>query len=157
MYVTVSTYTNLALTRGSTGSSPMFFGLMFIHGQSDTDTYNRFFSRLTSKLQDMDFHQLRLGLDDEYAMRKSLSFCFRGAALLACTRHLQQNTESCSGELAGVTSSLKHRFMHAVFGDRGLASCTDVAQFDCTVDRLRDGLLTEVPDHVQSYFNNRCV
>jgi len=60
-------------------------------------------------------------------------------------------------ELAGVTSSLKPRFMHAVFGDRGLASCIDVAQFDCTVDRLRDGLLTEVPDHVRSYFNNRCV
>ena len=128
MYVTVSTYTNQALNRGSTGSSPVFFGPMFIHGHSDTDTFNIFFGRLASKLQDLDFRQLRLGLEDEYAMRKSLAFCFRGAALLACTRHLKQNTESCGGDLAGLSASLKQRFVNAVFGDTGLTSCADVAE-----------------------------
>ena len=50
MYVTVSTYTNQALNRGSTGSSPVFFGPMFIHGHSDTDTFNTFSGRLASKI-----------------------------------------------------------------------------------------------------------
>jgi len=157
MYVTVSTYTNQALNRGSTGSSPVFFGPMFIHGHSDTDTFNIFFGRLASKLQDLDFRQLRLGLEDEYAMRKSLAFCFRGAALLACTRHLKQNSESCGGDLAGLSASLKQRFVNAVFGDTGLTSCADVAEFECAVDRLRAGLQSDVPEQLRTYFNNRCI
>ena len=52
MYVTVSTYRNLAINRASSGKSPAFFGPLFIHGRSDADTYNKFFARLASKLQD---------------------------------------------------------------------------------------------------------
>ena len=69
-------YRNQALNTATTGSSPAFFGPMFTHGQSDTDTYNYFFGRLASKLQVMEFQQLRLGLDGEFAMRKSLAFAF---------------------------------------------------------------------------------
>ena len=86
---------------------------MFIHGQSDIDTYNYFFGRLVSKLQDMDFQQLRLGLDDEFAMRKSLAFSFRGAALLACTQHLKRNTEHCARESTGLSSLVDTRYVDA--------------------------------------------
>ena len=58
MYVTVSTYYNLAIHRASSGNSPAFFAPLFIHGQSDADTYNKFFARLASKFQDNDFSQL---------------------------------------------------------------------------------------------------
>jgi len=75
-YVMVSMYHNLAINRASSGKSPAFFGPLFIHGRSDADTYNKFFARLASKFQDNDFSQLRLGIDDEYAMRKSLRFCW---------------------------------------------------------------------------------
>ena len=155
MYVTVSTYMNQALSRSSTGSSPHFFGPIFIHGQSDTDTYNYFFGRLASRLQDMDFHQLRLGLDDEFAMRKSLAFCFRGAALLACTQHLKRNTEHCVRETAGLSSSDRNRFVYAIFGDAGLTSCRDVASFDAAVARFRCSHLTDAPEQLRDYFNNR--
>jgi len=155
MYVTVSTYRNQALNRPTSGSSPNFFGPMFIHGQSDTDTYNYFFGRIASKLQDMDFQQLRLGLDDEFAMRKSLAFCFRGAALLACNQHLQRNTEHCARDSVGLSSTQRHHFVHAIFGDAGLTSCSDVASFDLAVDRFRSRVLADAPDQLREYFNNR--
>lgn len=157
MYVTVSTYQNLALNRSATGNTPAFFGPMFIHGKSDADTYNKFFSRLASKLQDMDFHQLRLGLDDEYAMRKSLKFCFSGASLLACSRHLKTNTQHCAVE-AGVSPALRSDVLNSLFGDEGLVSCGDVAQFECAVDRLHTKLLTlQMPDKLRTYVSNRIV
>ena len=105
MYVTVSTYQNLELNRSATGNTPAFFGPMFIHRKSDANTYIKFFLCLASKLQDMDFHQLQLRLDDEYAMRKSLKFCFSGTSLLACSHHLKTNTQHCAVE-AGVTPAL---------------------------------------------------
>ena len=76
---------------------------------------------------------------------------------MACTRHLKQNTESCGGDLAGLSASLKQRFVNAVFGDTGLTSCADVAEFECAVDRLRAGLLSDVPEQLRTYFNNRCI
>ena len=55
MYVTVTTYQNLALNRVTSGRSPTFIGPMFVHGQSDVSTYNYFFSQLASRLQEMNF------------------------------------------------------------------------------------------------------
>ena len=54
MYVTATTYQNLALNRVTPGRSPMFIGPMFVHGQSDVVTYY-FFSQLASCLQEMNF------------------------------------------------------------------------------------------------------
>ena len=72
MYDTVSTYQNLTLNHCHTGNEPVFFRLMFIHDQSDTETYDKFFSSLTSCMQTMNFHELRLGSDDQYAMCKAV-------------------------------------------------------------------------------------
>jgi len=155
MYVTVRTYRHQALNRPTTGSSPNFFEPMFIHRQSDTDTYSYFLGSITSKFQDMDFQQLHLGLDDEFATRKSLAFCFRGAALLDCTQHLQRNTEHSARDSVGLSSSQSHHFVHAIFGDAGLTSCSDVASFDSAVDRFRSSLLADAPDQLREYFNNR--
>jgi len=130
---------------------------MFIHRQSDTDTYNYFFGRLASKLQDMDFQQLCLRLDDEFAMRKSLAFSFGGAALLACTQYLKRNTEHYARESMGLSSSQRNHFVHTIFGDAGLTSWSDVASLDAAVDRFRSGLLADVPDQLRQYFNRESV
>ena len=122
---------------------------MFIHRQSDTDTYNYFFGRLASKLQDMDFQQLCLRLDDEFAMRKSLAFSFGGAALLACTQHLKSNTEHYARESTGLSSSQRNHC------DAGLTSWSDVASFDAAVNPFRSGLLADIPNQVRQYINNR--
>ena len=89
VHVTVLNYVNPVLRRVSTGDSPIFVGPVFLHGTSDFLTFNTFFSLIASNLQDCDFNQLRLGGDDEQAMRKAMAFSFKGAALLHCTRHLK--------------------------------------------------------------------
>jgi len=155
MYVTVSTYRNLAINRASSGNSPAFFGPLFIHGRSDADTYNKFFARLASKYQESDFTQLRLGIDDEYAMRKSLRFCFSGASLLACSRHLKTNLLHAATETGGLTPALRSEFVNAIFGDGGLVTCADVPSFECAVDRLRAGLLSQIPNSLRTYFEGR--
>jgi len=103
----------------------------------------------------MDFQQLHLGLGDEFAMRKSLDFCFRSAALLACTQHLKQNTEHCARESAGLSASQRNHFVYTIFGDAGLTSCSDVTSFDSATDRFRSGLLDDASDPLRDYFNNR--
>jgi len=55
MYMTVTTYQNLALNRVTSGRSPTFIGPMSVHGQSDVATYNYFLSQLRSRLQEMNF------------------------------------------------------------------------------------------------------
>jgi len=55
LYVTISTYQHMALTRPRTGRSSTFIGPMFVHGRSDVDTYSYFFCRLASRLQEMNF------------------------------------------------------------------------------------------------------
>jgi len=74
---------------------------MFIHGQFDSDMYNYFLGLLASKLQDMDFQQLRLGINNEFVTKKSLAFCLEGTALLACTQPLKWNMDHCTRESAG--------------------------------------------------------
>ena len=59
LYVTVSTYQNLALNRATSGRSPTFIGPLFVHGQSTVDTYHYFFSRLASRMLELNFHVRR--------------------------------------------------------------------------------------------------
>ena len=132
---------------------------MFIHGQSDSETYDKFFSSLASCVQDMNFCELRLGSDDEYAMRKSLVFCFPGAVLVACRRHLQTNTLTYAKDVVGMCQYARSTFMSAVFGEHGLASHINMAafecSFECSLERFRTGLLSQVPEQMRIYFDNR--
>jgi len=109
---------------------------MFIHGQSDSDMYNYFLGLLASKLQDMDFQQLRLGINNEFVTKKSLAFCLEGTALLACTQPLKRNMEHCTRESAGLNSSQHNHFVHPIFGDASLTSCRDIASIDTAIDQF---------------------
>jgi len=62
MHVTVSIYKNIALYRRRSTEHPLFIGPLFVHGHSDTDTYNFFFSHLTSRLSDRPCHLLASAL-----------------------------------------------------------------------------------------------
>jgi len=154
MYVTVSTYTNLALNRIISGNPPVFLGPLFIHGQSDFDSYNIFFHRLASKLSGCNT-TLRLGSDDELAMKKSLAFCFHGSSTVACYRHLQQNTIHYAQDVIGMSRSDRTLLVDAIFGDTGLTSCDDAVVFEDEVTKFMASTLTTVPEQMKLYFTNR--
>jgi hypothetical protein len=91
LFVTVTVYVNFALKRISSGDVPIFIGPVFIHGNSDFESYAHFFGHLSARLVSCDFMQLRFGSDEEQAIRKAFSHCFHGATLVTCTRHLKEN------------------------------------------------------------------
>ena len=90
LFVTVSTYMNMALRRLNTGDSPVFIGPLFLHGNSDASTYHSFFGHLRGCFGDKPLDQLRIGSDDEMAIRKSMSLFFKQ---VTCTRHLKVRKE----------------------------------------------------------------
>jgi len=92
MFVIVSTYQNLSVDRVTSGAEPTFIGPLFIHGKSSTKTYN-VFSTIASRLQYANFHELRVGSDDEYALRKLIQFCFPGSIHVACRQRRALRTE----------------------------------------------------------------
>jgi len=91
LYVTVSVYRNIVLQRTGSESSPTYIGPLLIHGNSDFETYNVFFSHLAGRLADCRFSELRMGSDEELSLRKAMAFNFAGVSLVACTRHIKEN------------------------------------------------------------------
>ena len=96
LFVTVSTYVNMALRRLNTGDSPVFIGPLFLHGNSDASTFHSFFGHLRGCFGDKpldQLDQLRIGSDDEIAIRKSMSQVFKESSQVTCTQHLKVRKE----------------------------------------------------------------
>lgn len=89
--MTVSVYRNLALNRTATDTVPTFMGPLFVHGNSDFETYAVFMGHLSARLSNCCFSELRMGSDEEASLRKAMSHCFGAASVVACTRHIKQN------------------------------------------------------------------
>ena len=91
MHVTVSGYKQLAVTRDGLSEPPLFFGPMYIHDNSDFESYSTFFSHLKVKLSGVDTTKLVFGTDDEKAMVNAITSSFPNSQHILCTRHLRQN------------------------------------------------------------------
>jgi hypothetical protein len=90
-YVTVSVYRNMALQRRGRDVVPAFIGPMFVHGNSNFDTFCVFLGHLSTRLAGLPFAGLRLGSDEEASLRKAMKHCFTGCRRVVCTRHLKGN------------------------------------------------------------------
>ena len=124
IYLTSSVFTNKAILRRETSDEPIFIGPIFLHGQSDFETYNLFFSQLSAIFIDCDTQQLILGSDKKYAMRKALQHSFPQAQLVTCMRHLKQNLLRYLQDKVGVDSSKRKAIIQRIFGEQGLISNT---------------------------------
>ena len=65
MHVTMSGYKQLAVKRDNTGEPPLFFGPMYIHDNSDFESYSTFFAHIKTKLSAVDTRKLVIGTDHE--------------------------------------------------------------------------------------------
>ena len=96
MHVTVTCYKQLTVEHTTTKEPPLFIGPMFIHDNSDFETYMTFLNHLKIKLADSDITDLVIGTDDEYALVKAVTTTFPDSTHVLCTRHLQQNVKTYS-------------------------------------------------------------
>ncbi|MEW8547998.1 MAG: hypothetical protein AB2693_31220, partial [Candidatus Thiodiazotropha sp.] len=67
MHVTITCYKQLTVNRSKTGNPPIFLGPLFVHDNTDFETYSHFFHHLKIKLMDTNLSKLVIGTDDEQA------------------------------------------------------------------------------------------
>jgi len=143
------------LLRRKTDDEPIFFGPIFLHAESDFETFSIFFSHLSVAFHKSDTTQLRLGSDDEKALRKAMRHAFPKAQLIACTRHLKENASRVLQDTVGCDAATRSEIIARIFGDNGLENVTDLDDFDRCVNEL-SAYFTQItsPDFV-NYFENR--
>jgi hypothetical protein len=89
LHATVTAYKNLSLIKRQTRDHPIFIGPIFLHGNSDADTFLLFFQHLAGKLSSAGSPPT-LGSDEEKAMRDALARAFPNSGRLICTLHAKK-------------------------------------------------------------------
>ena len=87
LFVTPSTYKNLAVTLNKSGDHPIMLGPTYIHSWSTFEAYNPFFSSLSSSLRKIDTSNLVIGTDNETAPRQAIRFKI---VMKSATRYLDR-------------------------------------------------------------------
>ena len=72
MHITVTCYKQLSVTRQQTDVHPIFIGPIYIHDNSDFESYCHFFNTLKMKLCGSSLNSLVIGSDDERALVKAV-------------------------------------------------------------------------------------
>lgn len=153
MHVTVTCYKQLTVNRHKTREPPIFFGPMFLHDNSDFETYAQFFNHLKVKLINCDLDGLTIGSDDEKALVKAATTSFHEATHILCTRHLRQNANQKLTDDA-VNKKDKDKILGRIFGDGGIIDADDDICFDEKCDNLVD-LIDGLSTRFTTYFNTR--
>lgn len=135
MHVTVTCYKQLTVTRHTTGEPPLFFGPMFVHDNSDYETYSYFFHHLKLKLAGTNLTKLVIGSDEEQAMVKAITTEFHNSTHVLCTRHLQQNARQHLTD-DGVALPDRKVILDKIFGSDGVVNATDDICFDSQCENI---------------------
>jgi hypothetical protein len=142
LHVTVTVFKNLALKRRTTGAHPIFCGPMFLHGNSDTDTFFLFFQHLAGKLADADEMPV-LGSDEEAGMRQAMKMAFPDAEQMSCTRHLCQNFKAFLSDKVGMAKVERNSLVKSLFGKNGLVeTCTNPMAMEDNISLIAQSAVT---------------
>ena len=128
---------------------------MFIHDNSDFETFSHFFYHLKLKLHDSPVSKLVIGSDDEKALVKAITAVFPEATHVLCTRHLEENARHI---LQDDTVSKKQRvnLLDKIFGQDGLIDADDTICYDEQVREIETEM-TEVSSKFLAYFQKRLI
>ena len=94
VHVTVFCFKQLSVKRpgGDEPAAPIFLRPVFLHDNSDLETYCTFFHHLKMKQIDTNMTELVIGNDNEAAMVKGIQTAFQEPTHTLCTRHIKENT-----------------------------------------------------------------
>ena len=84
LHATVTAYKNLSIKNRQTRDHPIFVGPIFLHGDSDADTFLLFFQHLAGILSSAGSPPT-FGSDEEKAMRSAIARAFPTSGRLVCT------------------------------------------------------------------------
>ena len=153
MHVTMSGYKQLSVKRNNTSEPPLFFGPMYIHDNSDFESYATFFNHIRTKLSGVDTCKLVIGTDDEKAMVNAITSSFPDSSHILCTRHLRQNVNQKLTD-AAVDKADKFMLIDKMFGEEGIINADDTVCFDEKCEEF-ESLCQSVSGSFLRYFQKR--
>jgi hypothetical protein len=153
LHVTVGVFKNLSVFRNGTTNHPLFIGPMFIHGNSDFETFATFFGDLSVKLADCSSSPV-LGSDDEKAMRKAMKHVFPTSRQIVCIRHIKLNVIDYLTSTIGANSDSRRPIVDVLFGTHGLSLAEDEIAFDQRASDSKDIIKKHAPLFIP-YFESR--
>jgi transposase-like protein len=137
MHVTATCYKQTSVVMESTGEAPIFLGPLYIHDNSDFETYSNFFNHLKTKLTDTDTSRLVFGSDEEKALVNAITTAFPNSEHMLCKRHLYQNTKQKLVDDC-VDKTDRQDILDMIYGEDGLINADDTVCFDQKSDEIEE-------------------
>lgn len=153
MHVTATCYKQVSVVSDNTGDAPIFLGPLFIHDNSDFESYSNFFNHLRTKLAGTDKSNLVFGSDEEQALVNAVITAFPESTHLLCKRHLYQNTKQKLIDDC-VDKADRQRILDMIFGNDGLINADESICFDAKSDDIEDAS-RELSGKFHRYFQNK--
>ena len=127
------------------------------HRDGSCSTYQRFFSRLRTKLDtdintEVSVYDLVCS-DEEKAILKAISQSFPSAQQLLCQCRLEENVCQHLQKKIGVPEKERNDIISLIFGKEGLVNCKDQENFELACLSLSNTFLETAPNFV-TYFEN---
>ena len=122
VHLKITCFKQPIVNRTSTCESPIFFGPMLLHGNSDTDTYLLFFQQLSALSRGTESQPV-LGTDDEGALTNDIDHCL--------------------SDMLRVTA--------CIFGDDGMATALDDVSFSIRERRAHDLIELTTPTFLDCF------
>ena len=137
LYVTAISYKHPHLLRKKTEDNPVLIGPILLHGNATQDVYSFFLHKVAYKLGYERYDHLKLGYDEEKAIRTSIRQQFPGCSNLLCTRHLKNNFNEFLQNKIGLPKKDRLIISNKVFSHVGLISSRSKTEFQKKIDELK--------------------
>jgi len=139
------------IIKRDTLQNPIFLGPTLLHWDGETDSYYKFLTHLNSKL---GFPSgLKVGSDEEKAIKKAIQNAFDSPIHLLCTKHLKDNVRRYLKDKEGCSSKDRESIVSSIFGQNGVLNSDDSFSYDSKIADL-DSYLNKFP-HFKNYFQTR--
>ena len=147
LHAIVRAYRNMSIKNRQTRDHPIFIGPIFLHGDSDADTFLLYFQHLAGKLSSAGSPPT-FGSDEEKAMRNAIARAFPTSGRVVCRLHAKKKLNATLANKDGLAQKDRKVIVDSVFGPNGsLMSETEHASFSDMITHIADCH----KDHVARY------
>lgn len=142
------------MKRQRTNDYPIFCGPMFLHGNSDKDTFFLFFQHLAGVLAGCAQNPV-LGSDEEKALHQAMSSAFPSSPRLVCTQHLKKNLKYALADKVGMPKKERCDILNKLFSFTGIvATASNYMEVEdnilTLVDKVDDVQMKNILDRVST-------
>ena len=157
-FATTIIFKNERLMGTESKKNPMFLGPIFLHWDGKTETYCKFFSHISAKVErnfdpDLKLNEKTIiGSDDEKALLKAIEICFPNARRYLCTKHLEDNVLRYLQDEVEMDAQTRQQAMRDIFGQKGIAAANSSFDFELRCHEFERNVAYE---GFQNYFSKQ--